>query len=108
MVGWLRGLGQRLGRYGSFEASEEFRAKAIAIAEIDPDVQGLLADGYGITRVIPVIKSMVDANGDIARKAVKAVVLLRKGDSKSFATVWVDLNAESVTRIVTLTRTVVK
>ena len=104
IVGWLRGLGC----YGSFEVSEEFRAKTITIAENDPDVQRLLADGYSITRVIPVVKSIVDANGDITRKATKAIVVLKNEDSKSFATVWVDLNAGSVTKIVTLTRTVIK
>jgi hypothetical protein len=108
IVVWLRGLGQRLGRYGSVEVSEEFKAKAITVTENDPDVQGLLADGYNITRVMPIIKSIVDANGDVTTRATNAIVILKNEDAKSFATVWVDLNARSVTKIVTLTRTVIK
>jgi len=107
IVGWLRGWGQRLGRYGPIEVSEEFKAKAIAIAGGDTDVQGLLNNGYSITRVMPIIKSTVDANGDVTSKATNAIVILKNEDAKSFATVWVDLNAGSVTKIVTLTRTVI-
>lgn len=104
VVGWLR---QRFGRYGSVEVSEEFKAKAIAIANNDVDVKGLLNNGYSIIGVRPIIKSIVDANGDVTSKAPHAIVMLKNEGAKSFATVWVDMNARSVLKIVTLTRTVI-
>ena len=107
IVTWLRGLRQRLGRYGLVEVSEEFKTKVINIAENDVDVQRLFADGYSIVGVRPIIKSTVDANGDVTSKATNAVVILKNETSKSFAVAWVDVNAGSVTKIVTLTRTVI-
>ena len=104
LVGWLR---QRWGRYGRVEVTEEFKANAITIAESDTDVQRLLTDGYSIITVRPIIKSLVDANGDVTSKATHAIVILKNEDAKSFATVWVDLNAARVIKIVTFTRTVI-
>ena len=104
----LRARGRGIGRVGFVEVSEEFEVKVINIAENDADVQGLLADGYSIAGVRPIIKSVVDANGDVTTKATNAVVILKNEDAKSLASVWVDLNAETVTKIVTLTRTVIE
>jgi len=108
VVGWLHNLRQRLGRFWSFEISEEYREKAVTIAEKDPDVKALLAEGYKVIRVIPLARSIVDADGDVITRASKAIVVLKKEGSGSYANVWVDLCAGTVTKIVTLTRTVVK
>lgn len=104
---WGRGLGRGCGRFGFVEVSEEFENKAITIAESDEDVQGLLADGYNVTGVRPIIKTMVDANGDVTMKATSAIVMLENEDSTGHASVWVDMEGETVTRIVILTRTVI-
>ena len=108
IVGWLRGFRQRLGRYGFVEVSEEFKTSVITIAESDTDVQDLLAEGYHIVRVLPIIKSSVDANGAVTSKATTAVLILKTEDAKSLATVWVDLNVGTVTKIATLTWAVTK
>jgi hypothetical protein len=107
IAGWLHMARQKFGRYGSVEVSEEFKTKVLTITSSDTDVQGLLNDGYSITRVIPIIKSVVDANGDVTSKVTTAIVILKNENTKNFATVWVDLNTESVTKIVTLVRTVI-
>ena len=100
--GDLRGLGP----CGFMEVSEEFEQNIIEIAANDLDVQNLLNDGYNITKVRPIIKSMVGAEGGVETKATNAIVLL-KNDTGGHATVWVDIEAGNVTKIVILTRTVI-
>ena len=95
------------GYYGFVEVSEEFEESVINIAKGDPDVQELLADGYNITGVMPIIKARVEANGDVVIKATSAIVMLRK-DTTGSASVWVDVEEARVTRIVILTRTVIE
>ena len=102
--GGMRGGG---GPFGSIEVSEEYKAKVISIAESDSDVQGLLADGYNVTGVRPIIKTVVDANGDVTMKATSAIVMLEKGTT-GHASVWVNLDEARVTRIEILTRTVIE
>lgn len=94
------------GPFGSIEVSEEYKAKVISIAESDSDVQGLIADGYNVTGVRPIIKYVVDANGDVSMKATSAVVMLEKGTTGR-ASVLVNLTEAKVTQIVILTRTVI-
>ena len=103
IVGWLR---QRWGRYGYVEGSERFKANAITIATSDQDVQELLNSGYSIIGVRPIIKSIVDDDGDVLSKATHAVVILKNEETMNFAVIWVDMNTSSVLKIVTLTRTV--
>lgn len=107
--GWGRGrgLGQGWGRFGFIEVSEEFEAKVITIAESDEDVQGLLNDGYNISGVRPIIKTIVSADGDVETKATSAIVMLENEDATSHASVWIDIEEERVTEIVILTRTVI-
>jgi len=103
--GWRGGWG----RFGSIEISEEFEQAAIDIAKGDSDVQEtLLAQGYSITGVRPVIKAKVEADGEVTTKATSAIVMLENEDATSRASVWVDLDAQSVTKIVILTRTVIE
>ena len=100
--------GQRgWGRQGFIEVSEEFKENVINIAKNDSDVQGLLAEGYNVTGVMPIIKTIVEANGDVVTKATSAIVMLRK-DTTGLASVWVNVEAGTVTKIVILTRTVIE
>jgi len=104
--GWARGGLRGRGGYG-FEVSEEFKQNVINIAEGDEDVQNLLADGYNVTGVRPIIKSIVEADGNVKAKATSAIVMLEK-DTTGKAAIWVDLEANQVTKIVILTRTVIE
>lgn len=86
--------------------SEEFQQNVINIANTDPDVQNLLSAGYENIRVIPMIKAVVQGNGDVAFKATSAVLTLVKNGSHAF--VYVDLEAGKVTKIVKVERTVIE
>ena len=95
------------GGFGPVEVSSEFEQNVTNIAKSDTDVQNLLADGYNITSVRPVIKSVVDADGYVTTKATSAIVMLQK-DTSGRASVFVNLEEGKVTRIVILTRTVIE
>jgi hypothetical protein len=102
----LRG-GHGFGGFGPVEVSAEFVQNVTNIAKSDADVQKLLADGYNITLLRPVIKSVVDANGYVTARATSAIVMLQK-DTSGRASVFVNLEEGKVTRIVILTRTVIE
>jgi len=95
------------GGFGSIEVSAEFEEKVISIAESDADVQQLLDEGYNVTRVMPIVKTIIDGDGNVATKATSAVLLLQK-DTTGQASVLVDLERAKVTQIVILTRTVIE
>ena len=99
------GTGRNRGCY-PVEVSDEYMQKVNAIAENDSDVQNLLAAGYNITSVRPIIKNVIDANGYLTTRATTAVLVLQK-DSNNIAKVTVDIDQGKVTQIVTLTRTVI-
>ncbi len=101
------GCGPRPGSCGPIEVSTEYEENVTNIAKSDTDVQNLLADGYNITSVRPLIKSTIDANGLVTTKATTAVVLLRK-DTSGFASVSVDLEQGKVTKITIVTKTVIE
>jgi hypothetical protein len=94
------------GGSGSIEVSEEFEQTVTNIAESDADVQNLIVDGYNVTSVRPIIKTVVDAEGNVVTKATSAVLTLQK-DTTGHATVMVDIEEAKVTQIVILTRTVI-
>jgi len=102
--GGMRGGG---GRSGFVEVSAEYNETVINIAKSDSDVQNLLAEGYSISAVRPVIKSVVQADGTVVTKATTAIVILTK-DTTGRASVWVDITAGKVTKIEILTRTVIE
>jgi hypothetical protein len=104
---WSRGGPGGRGCYGFVEVSEEFEENVVTIVKSDSDVQDLLDDGYNITGVRPIIKSIVEADGNVETKATSAIVMLEK-DTTSHASVWVDMEEEKVTEIVILTRTVIE
>ena len=101
-----RGFGG-FGGFGPVEVSAEFEQNVTNIAKSDTDVQNLLAEGYNITSVRPVIKNVVDAQGYVTTKATSAIVMLQK-DTSGRAAVLVNLEEGKVTRIVILTRTVIE
>jgi len=106
----FRGGGRMLGgwgRNGFVEVSAEYNQSVINIAESDQDVKNLLAEGYSISAVRPIIKSVVEAGGSVATKATGAIVMLEK-DATARAAVYVDLEKGQVTEIVILTRTVIE
>ncbi len=96
-----------MGGYGFIEVSSEFETNVINIAKADTDVQVLLNDGYNVTSVMPIIKTVLDADGNVVTKATNATVLLEK-DTTGRAFVSVDLQLSKVTQIVTLTKTVIE
>ena len=105
--GWSREESPRQWRHRFVEVSEEFEQNVIDIAEGDTDVQNLLAEGYNITRVHPIMKTRVEGNGDVETTATEAVVMMEK-DTSSKACVLVDLAEAKVTKIVILTRTIIE
>ena len=105
--GWSHGRLRVPGCFGFIEVSEEFEENVINIAESDQDVQDLRNDGYNITGIRPIIKTVVEADGSVVTKATDAIVMLEK-DTTSHASVWVNLEEAKVTEIVILTRTVIE
>lgn len=105
--GWPRGGMRGRGCFGFIEVSEELKENIINIAKNDSDVQNLLNNGYNITGVRPIIKTIVEGDGSVVTKATSAIVMLEK-DTTSHASVWVDLEQGKVTKIVILTRTVIE
>ena len=93
--------------FGPIEVSSEFVQNVTNIAKSDADVQNLLAQGYNVTSVKPIITNVVDANGYVTTKATNATVILQK-DTSGYASVSVNLEEGKVTRIVILTRTVIE
>ncbi len=94
------------GGFGAIEVSAEFEQTAKGIANNDTDVQNLIAEGYNVTAVRPLIKNVVDAEGYVTTRANSAVLLLEK-DTSGYASVNVDLEEGKVTQIVIMTRTVI-
>ena len=99
--------GGGFGGFGPIEVSDEYEEAVTTIAESDTDVQELLADGYNVTKVMPIIKTVIDAEGNIATKATNAKVVLEK-DISGIAFVSVDLAQDKVTQIIIYTRTVIE
>jgi hypothetical protein len=95
------------GCYGSIELSEEFKENVINIAKSDTDVQNLLNQGYNITGVRPIVKTIVEGDGTVVTKATSAILMLQK-DTTGRAVVTVDVENAKVTEIVILTKTVIQ
>jgi hypothetical protein len=104
----MRGMhGRGCFGYGFIEVSEEFKQNVVNIAQNDTDVQNLLNEGYNITAVKPIIKTVVEGDGTVVTKATSAILILEK-DATGRASVWVDLEQEKATRIEILTITVIE
>lgn len=102
------GMGPMMHGFGqNIEVSSEYNATVMTIIQSDTDVQNLLSQGYSVSAVRPVIKTVVQGDGTVVMKASSAVVEMDNG-ATSKATVWVDVDAGKVTKIVTLTMTVIE
>jgi len=88
------------------EVSSEYNATVNAILDADTDVQNLISEGYCVTSIHPIVKSVIGADGAVTIKATTAMVLLQNGTS-GIATVSVDVINAKVTEIVVITRTVI-
>ena len=109
ITGCGRGFGRRGFGWGggSITVSQEYKDTVINIAQNDSDVQNLLADGYNITDVRPIINTIVEADGTVTMKATTAIVMLSKSTTgRAFVTV--NVEEGKVTRIEILTRTVIE
>ncbi|MEM2930119.1 MAG: hypothetical protein QW797_04610 [Thermoproteota archaeon] len=93
--------------WGPIEISEEFKNNVVNIAKSDPDVQNLLSEGYNVTCIQPIIKTVVEADGSVVAKAKSAILTLRKNTS-GMAFIWVDIANSKVTRIEIISRTVIE
>ena len=102
-----RGFGGGLGGFGQIQVSDEYKTAVTTIATSDSDVQQLIADGYNITRIMPIMKTTIDAQGNVVTQATNATVVLVK-DKTGYALVSVDLLQNKVTQIVTFTKTVIE
>ena len=91
---------------GAIEVSSEYTATVNTILDSDTDVQNLIAEGYNVTSIRPIIKSAIEVDGTLTTKATTAIVTLQNGTS-GHATVNVDITEAKVTQIVIYTRTVI-
>jgi hypothetical protein len=94
------------GGMANIELSTEYTEAVNAILEADTDVQTLIAEGYNITSIKPIIKTVVEGDGNIVTSATSAVVTLENGTS-GYAVTNVDVSQAQVTEIVIYTRTVI-
>jgi len=103
--GFRRGHGGS-GGMCNIEVSSEYTATVNAILDSDTDVQNLIAEGYNVTSIKPVIKNVIEADGTLATKATTAMVTLQNGTA-GYATASVNITDAQVTQIVIVTRTVI-
>ena len=110
-----RGFGCGDNPWMTITVSQAFKDNVINIAKNDTDVQNLLNQGYNITNVKPLINATVEADGTVTMKATSAVLTLLQTETTTGNTtvtgralVWVNIDQAKVTRIVTMTRTVIE
>lgn len=81
------------------EVSDEFKQKVIEILKSNPNTSNLLANGYNITYIKPIIKLVVQGDGSVTMKATRAIVLMVKpGEGKALA--YVNLETGTVEKLV--------
>ncbi|MCW4030399.1 MAG: hypothetical protein NWE92_12225 [Candidatus Bathyarchaeota archaeon] len=106
--GFMGGHGGR-GHDGSMsnvEVSEEYNATVTAILENDADVANLISEGYTVTSIHPIIKTVVEGDGTVATTATTAKVTMTSGTT-GYATINVDITNAQVTYITIVTKTVI-
>jgi hypothetical protein len=107
-MGMFRGFGGpggMMGGFGSIQVSSDFTQNVTNIVQNDSDVKNLLAQGFNITSIRPVISTVIDGNGNVTTSATTANVILQSTTGR--ALVVVDLTQAKVTKIVTTTTTVI-
>jgi hypothetical protein len=95
-----------MGGISNIEVSSEYTDNVNAILDADTDVQDLVAQGYNVTSIKPLVKNVIEADGTLATKATTADVYLQNG-TDGYAKVSVDVEQAKVTQIVIITRTVI-
>ncbi len=109
MQGFGMGRGHMAGFMGGIngvEVSDEFAANVNTILNSDSDVANLISQGYNVTSINPVLKTVIEGDGTLTTKATTATVILQNGDS-GYSIVNVDIANAKVTYIETITRTVI-
>jgi hypothetical protein len=107
MDGFFAGPPRGCGRGEFTTVSQQYKDNVINITESDTDVQKLLAEGYNVTGVRPLINATVEADGTVTMKATNAIVTLTQ-NMTGRAIVWVNVEQAKVTRIVIMTMTVIE
>jgi hypothetical protein len=92
--------------FGNVQISEAFNTTVTNIVKNDSDVQNLLNGGYSISAIMPIYTRTLDGNGTLTTQATTAIVLLENGTT-GHSMVNVDIANSKVTRIETVTRTVI-
>ena len=101
------GLGGFGWEFGNVTVSQAYKDNVISIAQNDSDVQNLIAQGYNITKLRPIISTVVEADGTVTMKATTAIIVLENSTTgRAFVTV--NVEDAKVTEIVILTRTVIE
>ena len=95
-----------LGNMNGIEVSSEYTANVNAILENDTDVQNLITQGYNLTSIDPIVKTVIQGDGTLSTQATTARVILTNGTS-GVASVTVDVANAKVTQITTITKTVI-
>ena len=95
-----------MGSMANIEVSAEYTANVNAILNNDSDVLNLIAEGYNVTSINPIVKNVIQGDGTLVTQATTAIVAMQNGTS-GYATVNVDVTNSTVTQIVTITRTVI-
>jgi hypothetical protein len=99
---------------GNITVSQAYNDTVISIAKNDSAVQNLLADGYSITQVRPIISTVIGANGTVTMQATTAIVVLENTSTNATTSVsgraFVTVNVQEgkVTEIEILTRMVIE
>lgn len=89
--------------------SDEYKQKVLNILQSDANVSKLLAEGYNVTMIKPVIQAYVQGDGTVVMKASQAfVVLTLKTDGKiGIAYVFVNVDQGKVEKVLTFERTII-
>jgi hypothetical protein len=99
------GPGGMMGGFGPVQVSSDFTQNVTNIVQNDSDVKNLLAQGYNITAIRPVISTVINGNGNVVTSATTANVILRSTTGRALLVV--DLTQAKVTKIVTTVTTVI-
>ena len=88
------------------QISSAYNSTVTSILNNDTDVKNLVAQGYNVTGIHPIIQSVIAGDGTVTTEATTAIVTMQNGTT-GFATVTVDITNAKVTQIVNITRTVI-
>jgi hypothetical protein len=88
------------------QISSEYNATINTMLENDTDVANLISEGYNVTSIHPIIKTVVEGDGTVATKAASATVTMTNGTS-GYATINIDIENSKVTYITIITKTVI-